>query len=206
MNKTKTKIQNMVLTAVLTALIILMTFTGIAYIPIGPLKLTVNIIPVAVGAVLLGPAAGLFLGAVFGLSSFFTCFGLDAFGALLLGINPVYTFIMCVIPRLLCGIIPAYIYKTLQKIDKTKIFACAVACVSTALINTVTFLGALWLLFGHDFMSNPQLIELLSGTVIDSFTMLLFLMAGVNAIIEAATALVLGPAVIKALMFFTKKK
>ena len=42
----------MVFTAILCALILLMTFTGIGYIPIGPLKLTFNVVPVAIGAVI----------------------------------------------------------------------------------------------------------------------------------------------------------
>ena len=41
-------------------------------------------IPVAVGAIVLGPISGAFLGLVFGLTSFSQCFGADTFGTTLL--------------------------------------------------------------------------------------------------------------------------
>ena len=60
----------MVIVAALAALLIIMTVTPIGYIPIGPLAITVNMIPVAIGAVILGPAGGAALGLVFGLTAF----------------------------------------------------------------------------------------------------------------------------------------
>ena len=89
--------------AILTSLIVLMAFTPIGYLPLGPVKMTFIMVPVAVGAITLGEKAGAFLGLVFGITSFAQCFGLDLFGTTLLGINPIYTFIMCIIPRVLMG-------------------------------------------------------------------------------------------------------
>ncbi len=198
-------IVTMTFTAILAALILLMTFTGIAYIPIGPLKLTLNALPVAVGAVVLGPMAGLLLGAVFGLSSFLTCvLGMDAFGVLLLGISPVETFLMCMVPRLLCGLLPALLYRALKKVDKNGTVSAAVACTATAVINTLLFMGALWLFFIDDIASNPQIIELLGG-VIDSFPALFAAFAGVNAAVEAAGNLILGAAIVKVLFTLQKR-
>ena len=198
------KIQKMTITAVLSALILLMTFTGFGYIPIGPLKLTLNVLPVAVGAVLLGPKSGLFLGGVFGLSSFLTCFGIDAFGAILLSLNPFSAFVVCMIPRLLCGWLPALIYKFLKKYDKKNLIAPAVACISTAIINTLLFLGFLWICFGNDIQTNEDIINMMGGNVINSFAALTIVMAGVNAIIESLTAFILGTAIIKALNHIMK--
>lgn len=195
----------MVFTAILCALILLMTFTGIGYIPIGPLKLTLNVLPVAIGAVVLGPLYGGILGLVFGLSSFFTCFGMDALGTLFLGINPFYLFIMCVVPRILCGWLPAVIFKALSKYDKTKIFASALCCALTAAINTVGFLSLMWVLFAPEFASNAQVIELLGGASVDSIFTLFVMFAGVNAIFEVITSLVLGTAISKALFSVMKK-
>ncbi|MCR5637101.1 MAG: ECF transporter S component [Clostridiales bacterium] len=199
-----TRTQKLTIMALLSALIMLMTFTGVGYIPIGPLKLTFLVLPVAIGSVLLGPAPGAILGGIFGLSSFITCFGLDAFGVVLLGVNPYFTFITCVVPRILCGLLPGLIYKWLSKRDKTTIIAPAISCVSTAVINTIGFLGFLWLLFANDFVNNPEVIDILGGTVINTFSTLLVLFAGVNAIIESLTALILGTAIIKALKHFLK--
>ncbi len=194
MQKTKKNMQikEMVLLAVLTAIIIFMTLTGLAYIPINPvLKLTLLTIPVAVGAVLLGIKGGIFLGAVFGLTSFFTCFSIDALGVILLSINPVTTFITCVVPRILCGLIPALLYKWI----KPKQVAVPVACVATALINTLLFLSFLWIFFANDFLTNTELVQLMGGTTINSFTALFMAFAGLNAVLEAVSSLVIGSAV-----------
>ena len=59
--------------ALLTAIIAVMTFTPIGYLKLGPLELTLIVVPVIIGAVTLGPAAGAFLGLVFGASSFIQC-------------------------------------------------------------------------------------------------------------------------------------
>lgn len=184
-------IVDMTLTAVLAALIILMTFTGIGYIPINPmLTLTLHTLPVAVGSVVLGVKAGLILGGVFGISSFITCFGMDALGVALMGINPVLTAIMCIVPRLLCGVLPALIYKW---IGENKLISISVAATSTAVLNTVLFLSFMWMFFGK------HLTEI-AGTVIDSIVTLFVLFAGVNALVEAGICLIVGTAICKALI------
>lgn len=194
----------MVFTAILIALIILMTFTGIGYIPLGPIKLTLNVLPVAIGAVVLGPTYGAVLGLVFGLSSFFTCFGMDPLGTIFLSINPFYLFIMCVVPRILCGWIPALVNKFISKYDTTKIFASAICCALTAALNTVGFLSLMWLLFAPELSSNPEVLEFLGGGI-DSIFTLFIAFAGVNALLEIATNLVLGTAISKALFTVMKK-
>ena len=181
----------------LSALIMLMTFTGIGYIPIGPLKLTFNVLPVAVGAVLLGPMYGAILGAVFGLSSFITCFGMDALGLLFLGIDPIKLFIMCMLPRILCGWLPALLFKVFPKTNAGEIFGSAVCCMLTAVLNTVGFLSLMWIFFANELASDPKVLELLGGISIDSIITLFVLFAGVNAIIEAGINLVLGSAICK---------
>ena len=78
--------------AMLSAIILLMAFTPLGYLQLGPVKMTFIMIPVAVGAMTLGEKTGAFLGLVFGITSFIQCFGLDAFGTTLLSINPIFTF------------------------------------------------------------------------------------------------------------------
>ena len=84
----------MVEMALLIAIILIMAFTPIGYIKTFGLEITLIVVPVAVGAVVLGPAAGAILGGVFGLTSFIQCFGMSAFGAMLLSINPAGTFVV----------------------------------------------------------------------------------------------------------------
>ncbi len=189
--KNREMIVEMTLTAVLAALIILMTFTPIGYIPINPvLKLTLITLPVAVGSVVLGPKAGAVLGAVFGLSSFITCFGMDSVGTYLMEISPLLTFIMCFVPRVFCGLLPALIYKG---IGENKIISVSIATTSTAVINTVLFLSTMWIFFGNDLTEA-------SGLVIDSIITLFITFAGINALIEAGVCLIAGTAIAKALL------
>ena len=96
---------------ILTAIILVMTFTPLGYIKTMGLEITLLHIPVILGAALTGPAGGMVLGAVFGFTSFFQCFGLSTFGTTLFSINPAGTFIVCVIPRVLLGLVAAYIYR-----------------------------------------------------------------------------------------------
>lgn len=202
---TQSPVFKMVFAAILIALIIVMTFTGIGYIPIGPLKLTFNVLPVAIGSVVLGPSYGAILGLVFGLSSFATCFGMDALGTVFLSINPFYLFIVCVVPRVLCGWIPALVYKLIAKNGKRQILGSSIACVLTAILNTVGFLSLMWVFFAPALMSNPDVIEVLGGVSVDSIITLFVLFAGVNAIIEAVISLILGSAICKGLLVVMKK-
>lgn len=187
------------MTAIFATLIILMTFTPIGYIPIGPVKMTLLTLPVAIGSIVLGKRSGLILGTLFGLTSFYTCFGLDAFGNILLGINPVFTFIMCVIPRVLCGFIPALIYQGISKKGtKNTLIAIPVAAASTAIINTLLFITALWALFGN----NATVQELL-GT--NNLITMFVTIAGINGLIEIAVNIVIGTAICKPLVEIKKR-
>ena len=94
---------------ILTAIILVMSFTPLGYIKTLGLEITLLHIPVILGAALTGPVGGMVLGGVFGLTSFFQCFGLSTFGTTLFSINPAGTFIVCVIPRILLGLGAAYL-------------------------------------------------------------------------------------------------
>ena len=187
----------MTLTAIFATLIILMTFTPLGYIPIGPVKMTLLTLPVAIGSIVLGTRSSLILGTLFGLTSFYTCFGMDAFGNALLGINPFFTFIMCVVPRVLCGLLPALIYKAVSKNGtKRTLFAIPLSAACTAIFNTVFFITALWALFGNN------LNELLGTN--NLFTMFATI-AGINGLIEIAVNIVAGTAICKPLILIKKR-
>lgn len=88
MSNNSVKIRKMVILAMLTAVIILMTFTPLGYLKLPFVEISFLMLPVALGAILLGPVAGAILGTVFGITSFIQCFGASALGAMLLSINP----------------------------------------------------------------------------------------------------------------------
>ena len=106
--------------AVLIAIVLIMSFTPLGYIRTAGLEISFLMIPVTVGSITMGPVAGAILGGVFGFTSFIQCFGMSAFGATLLGINPFGTFVTCFIARVLAGIFPGLIFKLFAKEDASK--------------------------------------------------------------------------------------
>ena len=70
MSTSTTKTKDMVTTAMFVAIILAMSFVPyLGYIPLGFMNATIIHIPVIIGAILLGPARGAFLGGIFGLTS-----------------------------------------------------------------------------------------------------------------------------------------
>ena len=182
--------------ALLTAIIVLLAFTPIGYIRTLGLEITLIVVPVTVGAVTLGPAAGAVLGAVFGITSFIQCFGMSPFGAVLLGINPFSTFIVCVVSRVLMGWLTGLIYQGLQKVKPVRKISVVIANLCGPLLNTFFFMGTLIGLF-----YQTEYIQGLAESM-GASNALAFVVAfvGVNGVVEAAVCFIVGSAVSKALL------
>lgn len=200
MAKATEKTRRLTQLALLVAIMLVLAFTPLGYLKLGPaLEITFMTIPVAVGAILLGPASGAFLGGVFGLTSFIQCFGMSQFGATLLGIDAVRTFLVCMVSRVLMGWLCGLIFKALHKLDKTRFLSYAVASLSAAVLNTVFFMGLLMLLFGQtDFILNMR----------GGMNLIAFLAAfvGIQGVVEAIVAFALGTAISKAVSVVLARK
>ena len=182
---TKSKTRRLTIMALMTAIMIIFAFTPIGSIPIGPLVISMQVIPVAICAVALGPWGGAAAGAIFGILSFLQCFGIgipSGMGAILVGINPFLAFIQRFIPRLLDGLLVGFIFNFFKK--KNVYVACCVTGFFTAFLNTAFFMTALVALFG-----NTEYVQgLIAGRNI-----LVFICAfvGVNAVCEMVAATIL---------------
>ena len=168
MNK-KFNAKQLTLLGLMTALLLLMSFTPLGYLNIGPLAITFNVIPVAVSALALGPVGGLIAGSVFGLTSFLQAIGVGGvsmLGSTLFSINPFFSILLCFVPRMLCF----------------------VTGFAAAFLNTLFFMSALILLFGQT--------EYMQG-LINGQNILLFVCAfvGVNAVFEMLSSTVITGAV-----------
>lgn len=139
----KTKTLKLAQLALLVAVVLVMSYTPLGYFRTLGLEISFLMIPVTIGAIILGPVEGAILGLVFGLTSFGTCFGASPFGATLLAINPVFTFISCVVTRVLAGFLPGVIFKVAKKFK----LGYEIASVAGPVLNTVFFMGALVLFF-----------------------------------------------------------
>ena len=106
----------MVELAMMIAIILLMSFTPLGYLRTPGLSITLLTIPVAVGAIILGPKGGAVCGLAFGATSFYMAVtGSSAFAAALFNINPFGTFIVCIVARVLEGWITGLIFAALYK-------------------------------------------------------------------------------------------
>ncbi len=184
--------------ALLSAIVWLMAFTPIGYLRTAGLEITFILIPVIVGGIVLGPAAGTILGLQFGITSFIQCFGISFFGSTLLSINPFLTFLVCIVPRTLMGFLVGVIFRALQRADKSPagILSFSVSSLSGALLNTIFFMSLLVVFFW-----NTEYIQSICSTL-NATNILLFviLFVGVNGAVEAAVCFVLGTAISKALV------
>lgn len=190
----------MVQLAFFTAIILLMAFTPLGYIKTPGLEITLLVVPVAVGAILLGPTAGAILGGVFGVTSFIQAFS-GPLGAALLSISVVGTFVLCVITRILMGWLTGLIFKAMKQWDHTRLISHATANLAGALLNTVLFMTTFVLLF-----YNTEYVQgIVSALGATNPLHFIVLFVTVNGLIEALICFVVGTAVSKAIDIFTKK-
>lgn len=187
----KSNVKTLVQLALLTAIELIMAFTPLGYLKIGPVSITFMAIPVAVGAIVLGPLSGAFLGLVFGLTSFSQCFGADTFGTTLLGINAFSTAFMCLVPRILMGLFAGLIFGGLKKTTLGETGGALLSSLACSIINTVLFVGSLIVLFGNT--------EYIRGYG-DSVIAVIMALVSVNTVIEAIACTIIGGAVSKAVI------
>ena len=203
MNTTRNpKIRQMVQLAILTALLLVLALTPIGYLRLGPFSITFMPVPVVIGAILLGPGGGAFLGLVFGLTSFAQCFGIDPMGTTLMTINIIYTFVMTVVTRTLVGYFTALVFRgmrslfeKLPKSDKTRPVTYAIASAAGPLFNTVLFMSAMYIFFGRE----QVVLDAFALTGAVPFFVFVFGLVFANAMVELLVTLLIGTAVCVAL-------
>ena len=91
--------------ALLVAIEIVMKMIGLGSVPVGPLYMSFLTVPIAIGAIIMGPNAGMILGGVFGFVSFMDAIkGASIMTSNLLAVSPVHTLVLCVGTRVLMGL------------------------------------------------------------------------------------------------------
>ena len=103
--------------ALLVAVLLVMNYTPLGYLQVGPLSMSLLTIPVAIGAMTLGPVAGAILGGVFGTTSFVSALRTPSvMSAAMLQASPVGTFITCFVARVLVGLCAGWVYIGIKKL------------------------------------------------------------------------------------------
>ena len=134
--------------ALIIAIIVLMAFTPLGYISTPIIKLTLITIPVAVGAMFLGPKGGAVSGLTFGLTSVYAALTSPSpMMAAFMMVSPVKCIILCVVPRILEGFLCGLIFEALKKGLKGKAIAYYIGGISCPVLNTILFMGTVVLFF-----------------------------------------------------------
>lgn len=187
----------------LTGILLLMNFTPLGYFRTLGLSISLMMIPVGIGAMLMGPKAGAWLGLVFGATSFYQALtGSSPFSSMLLSINPVGTFMTCIPTRMLMGFCVGLIFQAVQKVDQRKAACYFVGGFAAAFLNTLFFMGALLLFFW-----NTEYVQGINQTL-GNLNPLLFVLAfvGVNGAFEMTSSCIVGGIVSKAISRAMYKK
>ncbi|MDR0858862.1 MAG: ECF transporter S component [Oscillospiraceae bacterium] len=187
--------------AALCTVLLIMTFTPLGYLSVGALSMSLCVIPVAIGAIVLGALGGTLLGALFGISSFIQALMGRDFGPILLEVSPLLTAFACIIPRVLEGLLTSLIFKAMRKNRYSRPFSFETAALCTALLNALLFIGALCLLFWNEYIV-PMVATPENGlTATDYLPVISAVLSLVllQAIIETLLCTVIGGAIAKAL-------
>lgn len=141
------KVHKLVGVALLIAIMIVLQFLGtILPIKIGPVSISLVLIPIVIGAAVYGPGAGAILGAAFGiLANIFCANGMDGGGHMVFQASPILCIVVVMLKGILCGYAAGWVYKLLSK--KNGYVAMICAAIVCPVVNTGIFLLAMRLFF-----------------------------------------------------------
>ncbi|MBP3887729.1 MAG: ECF transporter S component [Cellulosilyticum sp.] len=158
--------------ALLVAIELLLGFTPLGFIAIPPVSITTMHIPVIISSIILGPLFGSVIGLTFGLVSLFSAITSAALSPVSLLFSPfasgapLYSIIMCIVPRVLLGIIPAYVYKLLSNFIKVRTISIGISAAIATVCHTIMVLGCMSAFFKALVLKEVFLtIISLNGTV-----------------------------------------
>lgn len=181
MKKAKLDTRYMATLALFCGLLLVMGATGIGFIPLPVIKATTMHIPVILGAVLLGPAAGAVLGGVFGLCSmwvntvtpgllsfafspFMTAEGLPGV------LKSLWIALGC---RILLGVIAGWLWRLLKKAIKLDYVALPITAAVSTICHTLLVMGSIYVLLAQQYaeaknVAVTAVFGLVMGTVATS--------------------------------------
>lgn len=200
MNQNRTsheKVRRLVVLALLTAMVVVLQLLG-SFITIGTTPISLTLVPIVLGAVLLGPGAGAILGAAFGIVALGAGFsGKDMFTSMLLSVAPFWTIVVCMAKGMLAGAVAGWIAKLLKK---NLTLGCILAALSAPIVNTGVFaLGMLTVI-------RPGLDAFVNSIGGGNAVEILFLvLIGVNFLIEMVVNAVLSAAISRVAKAVTKE-
>ena len=205
----KPNLKYLIQLALLTTILLVMNITGLAMIPLPGQYASIMTVPVAVGAIMMGPLAGAILGGVMGCISFYTAVT-TGFSTLFLagytgGTVVALSLLNTIVPRVLMGLCTGLIYRLARRLDKRDILSYYIGGIAAPLLNTLFYMTVLVLIF----LNAPTLQNLLGEELMAAFrdNILLFVAAyvGIQAVLEAVVGCLISGSVCKALRVVLKR-
>lgn len=204
--KQKINTKRMAALAMLAGLLLVMGMTGIGFIPLPVIKATTMHIPVILGAVLLGPGAGAFLGAVFGLCSIWA--NTTTPGLLSFAFSPFMTnegFVgaakalwIALGCRILFGFVAGWLWKLTQKLKLPDLAALSLTGAVATICHTVLVMGSIYLLLAQQYAEAKAVaVSAVFGLVMTT--------VAASGIPEAVAAALLVTLIGKVLLAYTAK-
>lgn len=197
MEKQGVKTRDLVEMALFAAIIVILAFTPLGYIPLGVITPTTVHIPVIIAGIILGWKKGAFAGFVFGLTSFLKASFIAPnitsflFSPLYPGGN-FWSLVICFIPRILVGVIAYFVFTGLMKAIKNRSISIAISAFLTTIIHTILVMGMAYIFFAQEYAEAVKIsIKAVKGAI-------LAIVVG-NGIPEAIVAAVISTAVCTAL-------
>ncbi|MGX7328030.1 ECF transporter S component [Enterococcus bulliens] len=150
---------DLVLTAFFLAILLLLASVPfLGFIPLGPINATTMHIPVIIASIVLGPRLGGFLGLCFGIMSMIRSTVIITplsfvFSPFIAPIGAehgsLFALFVALIPRILIGIVPFYVYRTTMKLTKERYqpVALFIAGICGGLTNTILVMNGIYFFF-----------------------------------------------------------
>ncbi len=180
--------------ALLAALVVVLQ-TAASGIRIGPVPISLTLVPIVVGAILFGPGAGAGLGAVFGIVCLIAGItGADEFTNVLWVASPFWLVVVCVGKAVLCGLCAGLVAKALRQ---RQTISCILAALTAPVVNTGVFAIGMLTVF------KPVLQDYAGGTNIVYFLFVAFI--GVNFLVEFAVNAALSAAIARIVQVVQKQ-
>lgn len=175
------------MTAILVAVVVVLQMLG-SFIHIGPVSISLVLIPIAVGAALLGAKTGALLGFAFSLVVLYaTVTGADAGAFILWSANPVMTALTILVKGTGAGWLSGIVYRAIA--PRSEMTAAVTAAVVCPVFNTGVFLLAMLTIF------REVCTAWAGGTNVVVYA--LVGLAGVNFVVELIVNIVLAPTIIR---------
>ena len=202
MKQNQVNVRYMTQLAFLVAIELMMRLLGLGSVPVGPLVMSFLTVPIAIGAMLLGPAAGGVLGAVFGFCSLYDAItGASMMTGVFFQYDPLSTAVLCVGMRVLMGVAAGWVFRLVSKVDRSQVICYLLGALSAPLLNTLFFMGYIVLFFYQtEYVQN--LVQTLGAANPLAFVVLA---VGVQGLIEAVASGVVSSAVAKGVSHMLKR-